>query len=173
MIVYWPWGLTIAGLVTVTIWMNGRHWRPGWLVGAGAQLAQIGFGAATGIWTFYFAALPLGMFLWNWWKHPQREKALRRRYGGVLVDVAGTDQMIVMSRGVLDRMIESAPRVPDPISMPMRGEPWLLPTPRFGDILSHFGSYAESIADMADKAGKDTNPPAVPKDTRPDDDDHG
>lgn len=131
MIVYWPWGLMIAGLVTVTIWMNGRHWRPGWLIGAAAQAAQIGFGAVTGIWTFYFAALPLGMFLWNWWRHPHREEALRRRYSGVLVDVAGTDQMIMMSRGVLDRIVEYVPRVQDPypgIPAGMRGvmgAPWL------------------------------------------------
>jgi hypothetical protein len=131
MIVYWPWGLMIAGLVTVTIWANGHHWRPGWLVGAAAQLAQIGFGVATGIWTFYFAALPLGMFLWNWWQHPRREVERKRKAGGVLVDVAGSDQMIMMSRGVLDRMIESAPPAPNPLpAIPtlmrgVMGAPWL------------------------------------------------
>lgn len=110
MVAYWPWGLMIAGLVTVTIWMNGHHWRAGWLIGAAAQVAQIGFGAATGIWTFCFAALPLVMFLWNWWQHPRREAERKRLAGGVLVDAAGGDQMIVMSRGVLEEIRETGQR---------------------------------------------------------------
>jgi hypothetical protein len=114
-IIYWPWGVIITSAVTVTIWMNGHHWRSGWLVGAGSQLAQIGFGAVIlGVWTFWFAAAPMLMFLWNWWQHPKREAALRRRYGGVVVDVAGSDQLVVMSRGVFDQLkAPVAPPLPD------------------------------------------------------------
>ena len=80
---YWPWGLMITVSVTVTIWANGNGYRWGWLLGVAAQLFQVGFGVATGIWTFYFALVPGVMFGWNWWQHPLRvrlaEMAARQR----------------------------------------------------------------------------------------------
>lgn len=155
MIQYWPWGLVITSTVTVTIWMNGRHWRSGWLVGAAAQLAQVGFGVVTGIWTFLFAVAPMLMFLWNWLWQPARDAARRaeheqrlanlrdeivrvqtelarsRRREAIVMDVANGDQMIMMSRGVLDRIKETAVTVPRPgVGLPVTlrdalGMPWL------------------------------------------------
>lgn len=69
----WPWGLAITLTVTATIWANGHQKRWGWLLGVAAQLFQIGFGAVSGVGTFYFAAIPAVMFAWNWWRHPRRQ----------------------------------------------------------------------------------------------------
>jgi hypothetical protein len=131
MITFWPWGVVITSAVTVTIWMNGKHWRAGWLVGAAAQVAQIGFGAVTGIWTFWFAAAPMLMFLWNWWQHPKREAELRRRYGGgVLLDMDGTGDVIMMSRGVFDRLKTPPMPAVQPVAFPPVKVPPLPPEVR-------------------------------------------
>jgi hypothetical protein len=184
MIVYWPWGLMIASLVTVTIWMNGHHWRPGWLVGAAAQLAQIGFGAVTGIWTFWFSALPMLMFGWNWVRHPARaaardreltrlrdevtrlraELAVSRGRETVTLDTAHGDQMIMVSRGVLDRLVETrwvsryagSPWLPSPIT-PTPKPPSPGPDPERGSptATEQFGAYSEIIAKMYGDLGDD------------------
>jgi hypothetical protein len=77
-VIAWYWGLVNALLVTAVIWMNGRGWRAGWLLGAGAQAWIVAFGIAHGAWTFAFSAIPLIMFLVNWSLHRRRQ--LPQRY---------------------------------------------------------------------------------------------
>lgn len=74
MTVHWSWGLAMA-LITITIWLNGRGIRAGWLLGAAVQIMNLTFGYFVyGQATFLLLAIPAGAFLYNWWAHPRRVK---------------------------------------------------------------------------------------------------
>lgn len=71
---HWSWGLSTAVLLTLVIWLNGHQVRAGWLLGAGVQLVNVGFGWwVYGSWQFAFLLLPAGMFVWIWWRVPQHQ----------------------------------------------------------------------------------------------------
>lgn len=73
---HWGWGLSTALILCVVIWLNGHHYRFGWILGAVVQFINMGFGWwLHGQWTFVFLTLPAGMFLWIWWRSgPRRVK---------------------------------------------------------------------------------------------------
>jgi len=128
MTLHWSWGLGTACLLAVVIWLNGHHKRSGWLLGAAVQAVNIAYGwGVSGSWQFVFLTIPAGMFLWNWWQHPKRELA-RRRAAAMLVDVHGTDQVILMTRPTYDNLsAELQAKAPPPgyAKLWPDGRPWL------------------------------------------------
>lgn len=70
---HWTWGLSTAVILTVVIWMNGRQYRLGWLLGATVQFINITYGwLVHGQWTFVFLLLPASAFVWNYWRSRPR-----------------------------------------------------------------------------------------------------
>lgn len=75
---HWAWGLSTALVLCVVIWLNGHQIRFGWLLGAGVQLINMGFGWwLHGQWTFVFLALPAAMFVWIYIRSGRKPKPLR------------------------------------------------------------------------------------------------
>lgn len=72
---HWAWGLSTALVLCVVIWLNGHQIRFGWLLGAGVQLINMGFGWwLHGQWTFVFLALPAAMFVWIYIRSGRKPK---------------------------------------------------------------------------------------------------
>jgi hypothetical protein len=107
----WYWGLINALLVSIVILLNGYGRRIGWAAGVAAQAWIIAFGLTHSAWTFAFSVIPLGMFAFNWWRHPvrerQREAAARRKYAPLLVDVGGTSSMLMMTREDFEGVVQA------------------------------------------------------------------
>lgn len=68
--IHWSWGLSTALLLTLSIYLSGCGVRMGWLLGATIQVINMSFGLAYGQWTFAFLALPAGMFVFIYFRHP-------------------------------------------------------------------------------------------------------